>query len=66
LLDADWPSAFVASPADLLTGDGDADLDLNAWHRAESEAALQEAEAGDFATADEIEAAFEPSTQTSR
>lgn len=33
-------------------------LDLQAWQAAEIEAGLKEAEAGDFATAAEVEAAF--------
>jgi RHH-type transcriptional regulator, rel operon repressor / antitoxin RelB len=33
-------------------------LDTDAWHRAEIEAALAEADAGDFATDEEVEAAF--------
>ncbi|WP_244021097.1 hypothetical protein [Methylobacterium sp. J-048] len=42
----------VAAPADPLT---DA---VDAWQRAEIEAALREAEAGDFASDDEVAAAF--------
>ncbi|MGU3662568.1 CopG family ribbon-helix-helix protein [Methylobacterium sp. A49B] len=47
-------------PADLLNDAVDAFLDLDARHRAEIEAGLKDAEAGDFASADEVAEAFRP------
>ncbi|MCJ2093409.1 hypothetical protein MKK67_13060 [Methylobacterium sp. J-072] len=67
LLDPDRRAALVAlaevqdrQPADLLNDAVDAYLDVDAWQRAEIEAALREADAGDFATEKEVEAAFKP------
>ena len=47
-------------PVDLLDDAVDAFLDLDAWHRSEIEAGKKDAEAGDFATADEVAEAFRP------
>ena len=67
LLDPDRRAAFVAlaaswqrQPADLLDDAVDAYLDFDARQRAEIEAALREAAAGDFASEEEVEAAFRP------
>jgi predicted transcriptional regulator len=65
LLDPDRRAALVAlaavrdrQPVDLLNDAVNAYLDVDAWQRAEIEAALREADAGDFATEEEVEAAF--------
>lgn len=47
-------------PIDLLNEAVDALVDADRWHRAEIEAGLREADAGDFASAEEVEAAFAP------
>jgi RHH-type transcriptional regulator, rel operon repressor / antitoxin RelB len=46
------------SPAELLNDAVDALISADHWQRAEIERALSEADAGDFATADEVAAAF--------
>lgn len=67
LLDPDRRAAFLElaaarhrHPADLLNDAVDAFLELDIRQRAEIEAGLREAEAGDFASADEVAAAFRP------
>jgi RHH-type transcriptional regulator, rel operon repressor / antitoxin RelB len=45
-------------PIDLLNDAVDALVEADRWQRAEIEAALKEADAGDFASAGEVEAAF--------
>ncbi len=47
-------------PIDLLNDAVDALVETDRWQRAEIEAALREADAGDFASAEEVEAAFAP------
>lgn len=47
-------------PIDLLNDAVDALVEADRWQRAEIEAALREADAGDFASAEEVEAAFAP------
>lgn len=47
-------------PIDLLNDAVDALVETDRWQRAEIEAALREADAGDFASAAEVEAAFAP------
>jgi predicted transcriptional regulator len=48
------------SPAELLNDAVDALISADHWQRDEIERALSEADAGDFATADEVAAAFAP------
>lgn len=67
LLDPDRRAAFLElaasrrkHPADLLKEAVDAFLELDTRQRAEIEAGLRDAEAGDFASADEVTAAFRP------
>ena len=67
LLDPVRRTALVAlaetqarAPIDLLNDAVDALVEVDRWQRAEIEAALSEAEAGDFASSDEVEAAFAP------
>jgi len=47
-------------PIDLLNDAVDALVETDRWQRAEIEAALREADAGDFASTEEVEAAFAP------
>jgi len=47
-------------PIDLLNDAVDAMVETDRWQRAEIEAALREADAGDFASTEEVEAAFAP------
>lgn len=67
LLDPDRWAAFLAlaalrhrHPADLLDDAVDVFLEVDIRQRAEIEAGVREAEAGDFASADEVAAAFRP------
>ncbi len=48
------------APIDLLNDAVDALVEADRWQRVEIEAALKEAEAGDFASIEDVEAAFAP------